>query len=64
LGLLLGYTGRPDVPLGINLWVIGLMILTAFASIYLWRRYVATPFQRRPAVATAGTWRSGWANGS
>ena len=61
LGLLLGYTAPPDLLLGVNLWVIGLMILTACTAIYAWRRYVAKPFHRRPAVATAGTWRSGWA---
>ena len=61
LGLLLGYTGRPDVPIGVNLWVTGLILLTAFASVYLWRRYLARPFERRPAAATPGGWRSGWA---
>ena len=61
LGLLLSYFGRPDVPLGVILSVIGLIILTAFAATYLWRRYVARPFQRRSVVATTGTWRRGWA---
>ena len=61
LGLLFGYSGRPDVPIGVNLWVIGLVILTAIAAVYLWRRYFARPFQRKPASVNAGTWRSGWA---
>ena len=39
LGLLLSYFGRADVPLGVILSVIGLIILTAFAATYLWRRY-------------------------
>ena len=61
LGLLLEYHGRPDIPIGVNLWVLALVVLVAAATIYLWRRYFAKPFRRRPGAVASTSWRSGWA---
>ena len=62
LGLILGYKGRPDILIGINLWVVGIMILVVTGTIVIWRRFVVNKPSSTLSWSGTSSWKSGWKN--